>query len=251
MASPAIILVRPQLGENIGMVARAMANFSLDDLRIVSPRDGWPNEDAISAAAGAEYLLDKAKLTTSLAAAISDLRHLFATTNRGRDMAKPVVDAETAAERIGRWGRAGEPSGILFGPERSGLDNDDISHADTILTIHVNPQFPSLNLAQSVGIIGYACIDKEAGLEAKPGRRATVDERVPATKDELEHLYRHLEAELDQVDYFEPLERRPSVERNLRNLLQSARFSGNEVKRLRGIIAALTRRKQKPGTKPR
>lgn len=246
MVSPAIILVRPQLGENIGMVARAMANFGLDDLRIVAPRDGWPNEDAVSAAAGADKLLGNARVTSSVEEAIADLRHLFASTVRERDMVKPVVDAEAAAVSIGGWTELNEPSGILFGAERSGLDNDDVSRADTILTIPVNTEFPSLNLAQSVGIIGYACFDKDQERHAKPGRKSSIDERVPATKGELAHLFEHLSDELDHADYFLPVDRRPSIERNLRNLLQNAGLSENDVRRLRGIIVALTGRKQNP-----
>lgn len=239
MAAPVIILVRPQLGENIGMVARAMANFGLEKLRIVNPRDGWPNEDAVAASAGADMLLQFARIFSTVPEAIADLRHVFATTIRERGLVKPVVTADEASEMFAAWSDD-DPAGILFGPERSGLDNDDVTLADTVLTIPVSPDFPSLNLAQAVGIIGYACFDRESEHAAKPGRLAKPSLHTPATKAELHLLYDHLEAELEKREYFNPPEKRPTAIQNLRNLLQRAEFSETDVRALRGIIASLS-----------
>src|SRR5215472_9921470 len=152
---PAIILVEPQLGENIGTAARAMLNCGLDDLRLVRPRDGWPNDKAITAASGADRVLDKARLYPDVPVAIADLRHVYASTARDRYMVKREVTPRLAAEEMRGFLAAGEPCGILFGPERTGLVNDDIALADTVVTVPLNPAFSSLNLAQAVLIVGY------------------------------------------------------------------------------------------------
>ena len=152
-AAPAIILVRPQLGENIGMAARAMLNCGLSEMRLVAPRDGWPNERAQRAASGADVVLDEARVFDSVAEAVADLQHVVATTARNRELVQRIVTARHAASEIRGWIAAGERVGILFGPERTGLENDDMVHADTALSIPLNPQFSSLNVAQAVLLV--------------------------------------------------------------------------------------------------
>ncbi len=165
---PAIVLVRPQLGENIGFAARAMANFGLTDLRLVAPRDGWPNDKAHAAAAGAAFLIDQAKIYESIEDAVGELNFVLAATARPREMVKTVLAPESAARELRRRGRAAERSGILFGPERSGLDNDDIALADAIVTAPVNPEFASLSLPQAVLLFGYEWLKARAGAIARP-----------------------------------------------------------------------------------
>jgi len=233
MPNPAIILVKPQLGENIGMVARAMWNFGLEDLRIVAPRDGWPNGDAYPAAAGGGHVLDNAKLFKTTQEAVADLNLVFAATVRPRDMMKEVVDPESAAKKMA----AAKTAGILFGREAAGLSNEDVVLADAILTVPVNPDFGSLNLAVAVGIVAYECfrdlknvtkpLDKESG--------------GPAKKAELIGLFEHLEGELDKKGFFHPVARREAKVTGLRNLLQSANLNSQQVSTLRGVIKALTR----------
>src|SRR5256884_5676988 len=152
---PAIVLVEPQLGENIGTAARAMLNCGLDDLRLVAPRDGWPSERAVAAASGADFVLDKARLYPDVPAAIADLVHVYASTARDRYMVKRELTPRRAAEEMREFLARDEPCGVLFGPERTGLVNDDISLADTVITVPLNPAFSSLNLAQAVLIVGY------------------------------------------------------------------------------------------------
>ncbi len=233
MTNPAIILVKPQLGENIGMAARAMWNFGLDELRLVAPRDGWPNPDAYPAAAGADKVLDRAKVFKTTEAAISDLNMVFAATVRARGMMKEVMDPGAAAKKAGQGGKAG----ILFGREAAGLANEDVVLSDAILTVPANPDFGSLNLAVAVGIVAYEffrghtevtkALDNEGG--------------GPAKKAELLGLFAHLEEALDAKGYFHPPERREAVVTSLRNLLQSAGLNSQQVSTLRGVIKALTR----------
>jgi len=176
---PAIILVQPQLGENIGTAARAMLNCGLDDLRLVCPRDGWPSEKAIAAASGADIVLDRARLYLDVPAAIADLVHVFAATARDRGMVRREVTPRHAATEMRRWLGAGEPCGVLIGPERTGLVNDDVALADAVLTVPLNPAFSSLNLAQAVLIVGYEWFisgaEKSAEILRRGGSR-------PATK---------------------------------------------------------------------
>jgi len=230
MTNPAIILVKPQLGENIGKAARAMLNFGLDDLRLVAPRDGWPNEAAWPASAGADKVLEGAKIFKTTEAAIADLSRVYAATVRTRDMPKPVVDARSAGAAI----RAGGKAGILFGRESAGLSNDDIVLADAILTIPVNPDFSSLNIAVAVGIIAYECFGGEVSLQGAA-------EEPPATKGELVGLFEHLEGALEGAGYFHPPERKAVMVRTLRNLLQSANLNSQQIHTLRGVIKSLSR----------
>lgn len=244
---PAVILVRPQLGENIGTAARAMANFGLSDLRIVAPRDGWPNEAARAAAATGFPVVDGARIFETLEEAINDLHFLGATTARPRDMVKPVIAPETAAAQfVGRMAQ-GERCGLLFGPERSGLDNDQIALADVVISAPVDPSYASLNLAQAVLILGYewikACGAKALGREtafdgpAKEG--LDLHGQRPASKAELVGLFEHLEGALDSSGFLYPPEKRPAMVRNIRNMLQRMGATEQEVRTLRGIVAAL------------
>ncbi len=235
MTGPAIILVRPQLGENIGKAARAMLNFGLEDLRLVNPRDGWPNPSAGPAAAGADHVLDNARVFESTADAIADLNLVFASTVRARDMTKSVVDLETAVGQIKANPKT--KAGILFGREAAGLSNDDIVLADAILTVPVNPDFGSLNLAVAVGLVAYECYRGKIEVN-----KSVLEEGGGlATKAEMSSLFEHIEEELDKKDYFKPEERKPALVTTLRNLLQSGGFNSQQIATLRGIIKSLTR----------
>jgi len=231
---PAIILVRPQLGENIGKTARAMRNFGLREMRLVAPRDGWPNPAAGPAASGADDVLAAARVFDSVEAAVGDLAHVFATTVRPREMPLSVVSPEEAGRRI----RSSDArSGILFGAERSGLDNDAIALADTILTIPTDPAFSSLNLAQAVLICAYEWRRAGGDLPAETVHR----DGPPASKSEYLGLFDQLENELDRRGYFASPARRPVQLRSLRSLLQNARLTSQEVRTLRGVFKGLAK----------
>ena len=244
-AGPAIILVAPQLGENIGTAARAMANFGLADLRLVTPRDGWPSETARKAASGADFVIDAARIFPTLAEAIEDLSFVFATTARPRDVVKPVVTPEAAARATVARIAAGQRVGILFGRERWGLENDEVSLADELVTFPANPGFSSFNLAQAVLLIGYEWFkaSRRGDIDADANARA----REPASRADLMALFKHLETSLDEAGFLHPPEKRPAMERNLRALLHRAQLSGQEVRSLRGVIKALTGEKGRRG----
>lgn len=238
---PAVILVRPQLGENIGAVARAMLNCGLTDLRLVAPRDGWPNERALSSASGADYLIENARLFTTTAAAISDLNYVMATTARPRDMVTPVFTPETAVAQIFPLGGK---AGLLYGCEKSGLDNEDITLADAIITVPLNPEFSSLNLAQAVLLTAYEWF--KLALRESDGIVPVPDNIVEqATKENLLNLFDHLEDELDQSGFFKTQEVRPVVVQNLRAMLQKTALTPQEVRTFHGMIVALTGRKRR------
>jgi tRNA/rRNA methyltransferase len=255
---PAIILVKPQLGENIGFAARAMANFGLTDLRLVAPRDGWPNDKAHAAAAGAAFLVDQANVYPSVEAAIGELHFVLAATARPREMVKAVLSPESAAAELRQREQKGERTGILFGPERSGLDNDTIALADAILTAPVNPDFASLSLPQAVLLFGYEWLKGEGGVPPL-GRATQFDgpaqegiafpDTRPATRAELFALFAHLEAELDRTGFLCPAEKRPSMVRNIRNMFHRMGASDQDVRTWRGIVAALTRARRGRGDK--
>ena len=232
---PAIVLVEPQLGENIGTAARAMANCGLDDLRLVRPRDGWPSDKAVAAASGADSVLAKARLYPSIAAAIADLRHVYASTARDRYMVKREVTPRRAAEEMRELMARDEPCGILFGPERTGLVNDDIALADTVITVPLNPAFSSLNLAQAVLIIGYEWFI--AKTEPRPELLHTGHSR-PARKEELLRFFDHFEEALFESGFLRHPDKRPSMTRNLRNLFQRAGCTEQELRTLHGVITA-------------
>ena len=230
---PAIVLVRPQLGENIGKAARAMLNFGLTDLRLVGPRDGWPNPSAGPAAAGADLVLEQARLFDSVADAVADCAHVYATTVRKRGLVLPVVTPEEAARQIRTQT---EPSAILFGAERSGLETDEVAIAGAILTVPVNPAFRSLNLAQAVVLVAYEWSKHEALAVPTEG-----DEREPrARQSELEGLIRQLEEALDAVGYYHPPDRTPTTKNTIRTILTKTGWSNREVQAMRGVIRALS-----------
>ncbi len=236
---PAVILVDPQLGENIGMCARAMLNCGLTELRLVRPRDGWPSESAVSAASGADRILAEARLFDDTAAAVADLQRVFATTARLRDMEKPLLTPREAAAELRSAAAAGERAGLLFGPERAGLVNDDVALADVAITVPLNPAFSSLNLAQSVLLIGYEWF--QAGAEAPPGRLTRAGAES-ASKAELVNLFGRLEQALDETGFLYPVEKRPVMVRNIRNLFTRAELTAQEVQTLHGILSALRKR---------
>ena len=249
--TPSVILVEPQLAENIGMVARACANFGLDDLRLVAPRDGWPNEKARIAASGANYVVDDARAFPTLPDATGDLHWVAATTARQRDLRKPVLTpAQVVAEMRTRIA-AGQRCGIIFGRERNGLETDEVAGADAIVMIPVNSRFASLNLAQAVLLAGYEWMKTSAA--ATLGRVTTYEEPVgsglnmgsdrPATKAELEGFITHLESELERLGYFNPPEKRPTMMQNLRTMYARTGVTEQEVRTLRGIVAVLAKGK--------
>jgi tRNA/rRNA methyltransferase len=239
-AAPAIILVRPQLGENIGMAARAMLNCGLSEMRLVAPRDGWPNERAQRAASGADVVLDGARVFDSVAEAVADLQHVVATTARTRELVQRIVTARHAASEIRGWIAAGERAGILFGPERTGLENDDIVQADTALSIPLNPQFSSLNVAQAVLLVSYEWI---ASADETPVERMSDHATRPADKGELQNLFAHLERALDQSGFLRHQAMRPAMVNNLRTLLQRAAMTEQEVRSFHGVIKFLSKQK--------
>ena len=232
---PAVILVEPQLGENIGTAARAMMNCALGDLRLVRPRDGWPSERAVAAASGADAVLDRVRLYPTIAAATADLVHVYASTARDRGMVRREVTPRQAASEMRVHLASGEPCGVLFGPERTGLLNDDLTLADTILTVPLNPGFSSLNLAQAVLLVGYEWY--AAAAEAPPETLHTGLSR-PATKEELVNFFEHLEEELVKNGFLRHPESRPSMVRNLRSLFQRANCTEQELRTLHGVVTA-------------
>jgi len=236
---PAVVLVEPQLGENIGMAARAMLNCGLDDLRLVAPRDGWPNPAAEKAASGAGAVLDGARVYESTGAAIADLHRVYAASARSRGMVKPIVTPRRAADELRTAARDGIAAGVLFGPERAGLTNDDAAVADAIIAVPLNPAFASLNLAQAVLIVGYEWF--QAGADA-PARDLPYAGGRPATKDELINFFARLEQALDEAGFLKPPEKRPSMAVNLRDIFARADLSEQEVRTLHGVVSALTDR---------
>ncbi|WP_242223260.1 RNA methyltransferase [Shinella zoogloeoides] len=236
---PAIILVHPQLGENIGMVARAMANFGLAELRLVNPRDGWPSEKAISAASKADHVIEAAKVYPSLEAAVADLEFVYATTARDRYGYKEVRSPVVAADDLRSRFRIGQKTGILFGRERTGLTNEEIALADELVTFPVNPAFASLNLAQAVLLMSYEWM--KSGLASVEDTPFDALPQRPAKKEELQGLFDHVEETLDARGYFRPAEKKPKLVENLRAILTRPSFTGTEIQVLRGIISCLDR----------
>jgi tRNA/rRNA methyltransferase len=245
--TPSVILMEPQLADNIGMVARAMANFGLDELRLVAPRDGWPNEKARIAASGANYVIDDGRAYGSLPEATGDLNWVAATTARQRDLRKPVLTPlEAVVEMRARIGR-GERCGILFGRERNGLETDEVASADALIMIPVNSRFASLNLAQSVLILAYewmrtsgsATLGRVTTYETPRASGLDLGDTRPATKAELEGFFVHIEQELDRLGFFNPAHRRQTMVRNLRTMFTRMAPMEQEVRTLRGIVVAL------------
>jgi tRNA/rRNA methyltransferase len=244
MTRPIIILVEPQLAENIGMVARAMANFGLSELRLVSPRNGWPKKGAHSAASGAVHVLEAARLYDTAREAIADLNYVFATTARERGQMKRVFAPEAAMrEAQGRIGE-GQGVGILFGRERTGLENDEVSLADSIITFPVDPKFSSLNLAQAVLLVSYEWRKLATG-GALPFSGEI--RSLPAAREMLASFFDYVEAELEAVNFY-PEDKKPIMARNMRDIFHRLAMTEQEVRTLRGAIRALAegRRLRKP-----
>jgi tRNA/rRNA methyltransferase len=232
---PVVVLVRPQLGENIGKAARAMLNFGLTELRLVTPRDGWPNPSAGPAAAGADVVLERAVVFESLADAVADCAHVYATTVRKRGVTKPVVTPEEAAAAIRRGpGR----SALVFGPERSGLETEDVALARAIVTVPINPEFGSLNLAQAVILCAYEW-SKAQGLAQPPAE----DLLPPAPQEELEGMIAQLEAMLEARGYFFPPARAEATRLTLRNMLTKPGWNHLEVRTMRGVLSTIEKRR--------
>jgi tRNA/rRNA methyltransferase len=230
-ARPVIVLVRPQLGQNIGKAARAMLNFGLTDLRLVAPRDGWPNPDAGPSASGADVVLERAQVFATVQDAIADCSLVFASTVRRRDLVMPVIGPEEMADEIAG---AAQRSAILFGPERSGLETDDVALARAIVTVPINPEFASLNLAQAVILLAYEW-SKRSTLAQPPAK----DVEPPAPQGELEGLIQQLDQALVEKGYFHPPSRTESTRNTIRTIFTKSGWSSREVKAVRGIIRAL------------
>ncbi|MBI3440416.1 MAG: RNA methyltransferase [Proteobacteria bacterium] len=238
--APVIILVGPQFGENIGMCARAMLNCAVTELRIVNPRDGWPNPAAVASASGATDVLDRAKIYTTTKDAVADLEFVLATTARTRDLVKKIYSTDAATKEISHRNATGKQKcGILFGPERSGLENDDVVLANAILNIPLNPGFSSLNLAQAVLLVCFSWLSEQNPFRPEG---ITVDpvETSPATKEEIELLLAHIEDELVKGDFFRSPAQKPTILRNIRNFFFRAAPTQQDVRTLRGIVSCLT-----------
>ncbi len=242
MTPPCIILVKPQLGENIGMVARAMWNFGLRELRLVAPRDGWPNPAAGPPAAGADCVLDEAAVFDDVASAIADCHLVYATTIRQRDMLKDVVTARQMVAEAHQLAATGGRVGLLFGPERSGLETAHVALAHRILTVPVNPDFGSLNLSQAVILCAYEWFQS---IDQTPPAQLQGDHEGPATHAAVDALIQHLVSELEPRDYFHPPHRAEAMKRTLRSILTRPGFTAPEVRTLRGVIKALVDSKQR------
>ncbi len=242
-AAPTIILVEPQLAENIGMAARAMANFGLSEMRLVAPRDGWPKKGARQAASGAGHILDGARLYGTVREAIGDLNFVLATTRRARGQMKRVLSPEEGLSDVRRRIAAGEQVGILFGRERAGLENDEVSLADAVVTFPVDPAFGSVNLAQAVLLVGYEWVRTVTGARPIGGDRRT----PPASREMIVSFFDYLEAELDAVNFYPP-DKKPIMTRNMRDIFHRLTLTEQDVRTLRGAVRALAegRRLRKP-----
>jgi tRNA/rRNA methyltransferase len=240
--APIVVLVEPQMAENIGAAARAMANFGLSRLRLVKPVQGWPNEKARAMAAGADRVLDGAHLYDSLADAIGDCSFVLAATARNHDQAKPVIGAAAAAAEMAPRVAVAENVAVVFGRERNGLENHEVARADRILTLPVNPAFASLNLAQAVVIVAYEWF-KQAGGELP---FASPQKSPPAAKQQLDAFFSDLERELDKVEFFRPEEKRGTMGVNLRNIFQRMAPSQQDVRTLHGVITAIAQGRKGP-----
>lgn len=239
MAAPAVILSRPQMGENIGAAARAMKNFGLSDLRLIAPPRGWPNERAQVLASGAGDIIEKARVFATAAEALADIQLVFATTARDRDVLRDILTPEAAANRLRAASLEGLSTAILFGGERAGLDNDEMSLAEAAITIPT-AEFPSLNLGQAVLLIGYEWL-KSA--DATPPTRQRKTTAQPASRADLVGLFEHLERELDAAQFLYPPEKKETMVRNMRAMILRSQLSDQEVRTIRGMIVALVKNK--------
>lgn len=228
---PVIVLVRPQLGQNIGKAARAMLNFGLTEMRLVAPRDGWPNPDAGPSASGADIVLERAVVFQTVQDAIADCSAVYASTVRRRDLVMPVITPEAMADEISA---SRQRSAILFGPERSGLETEEVALANAIVTVPINADFGSLNLAQAVILLAYEW-SKRSNLAVPPAKEG----EAPATHAELDGLIGQLDADLVAKGYFHPPSRTEATRNTIRTIFTKTGWSSREVKAVRGIIRAL------------
>lgn len=242
VSQPAFVLVRPQMGENIGGAARAMWNFGLDRMRIVSPRDGWPNQKAIAMSSGAGRLLDEARVCDGLAEALDDCTYVFATTARRRELTKPVFTPERAMELAREKIAAGEKVAVMFGPERAGLENEDIARANAIVSVPVNPEFASLNLAQCVLLTAYEWRRQAVEAEAEAMEMGGTEW---ATGIEVEKLAEHYEDRLDQAGFFFPPEKAQGMKVNLRNMWSRFPLTRADVQMMHGMLRQMVRWKER------
>ena len=240
---PVVVLVEPQLGENIGAAARAMANFGLARLRLVKPRQGWPNDKAQMMAAGADRILDGAKLYDTLDQAIADCSFVLATTARAHDQAKPVIGPAEAARQIAPRITAGETVAIVFGRERNGLENDEVALADCIVTLPVNPAFASLNLAQAIVIIAYEWFKLSTEEKLPFGMP---DKSAAAPKQQLLAFFAALERELEKVEFFRPPDKRETMQINLRNIFSRMQPTQQDIQTLHGVIMSIAEGRKGP-----
>ncbi len=238
MPPPAVILSQPQIGENIGAAARAMKNFGLTELRLVAPQCRWPNERALALASGAGDILAAARVYPDIAAALADIRLVLATTARGRDVVREILTPEAAAGRL-RQARGGVASAILFGGERAGLSNDELSLAEAVITIPT-AEFSSLNLGQAVLLLGYEWLK---AADATPASRTRKTIAVPATRQELVDLFEHLERDLDSGGFFFPAAKKETMVRNIRAMILGSGLNDQQVRTIRGMIVALVKNK--------
>ena len=242
--SPIVVLVRPQMARNIGTTARAMANGGLFHLRIVSPRDGWPQPDAYPSASGADAILDAATVYDSVPAAVADCHRVFATCPRPRHIVVPVRTARAAAEDLRETASRNLRSAVLFGPERAGLENEDMACADTLVRYPLNPEHMSLNLAQAVMILAY---EWWTAAEPTPPRALMTNETRVATKGELEGFLNRLVGELDATGFLDNREKRPGMVRNLRHWFQRGEVTEQELRTLHGVVTELSRGRMRRG----
>src|SRR5262245_8321192 len=240
---PIIVLVEPQLGENIGAAARVMANFGLSRLRLVKPRDGWPNMQARRAASGADRILEDAQLCDTVEAAIADCTLVLATTARAHDQAKPVISPDAAATLLAPRVAGGENVAVLFGRERYGLQNEEVALADRVVTFPVNPAFASLNLAQAVAVVAYEWFKLASG-GVLPF--AMPQKSPPAGKEQVQAFFANLKRQLDQIEYFRPLEKRATMLVNLRNIFARMQPTQQDIQTLHGIVVALSEGRKGP-----
>ena len=239
MKTPAVILANPQIGENIGAAARAMLNFGLTDLRLVNPREAWPNKKAEAMAVGAAVVLERARVFATMEEAVADLGLIFATTGRDRLMAKRVVTPDEAVAELAAELAQDRACGVMFGAERMGLTNEEVILADAILTIPTNPEFASLNLAQSVAVVAYEWFK---GTQEKPEFKVPAKYRrsALANKEDLIGFFEHIEGELDRTEFLVPPDKRAAMVQNMRNMWHRAGLTYQEVQTLRGMVRALT-----------
>ena len=244
---PIFILVRPQLGENIGACARAMWNFGLDRMRIIAPRDGWPNPKAVATASGAGRLLDHAMIAPDTETAVSDVTTLYATTARPRELTKRVMTPQAAAADMAARLASGERVGVLFGPERTGLETEEIVRSNVVITVPTNPDCPSINLAQSALLLAW---EWRRLADETPPETLRAPRAAPAPQAEIDGMLGHLAAELDAARFFFPEHKRQKMLENLRNLFYRAGLTDQDVRTLRGVIRSLAegpKRRRPPG----